>query len=164
MGPSTGKNEIRNARREIVEALLAKVANFSGTAGWVVGGLFALAFVAVFFYVHRTGVVGKRRGASSRSGRESPAARLAAVPGLPRDIGQWNCNYGRALDRPWPHARVSSHLAGTGLRHSHSSAIGAGSCAANVADLELRVGDAVSIRSARAESMRRANSQKTGAA
>jgi hypothetical protein len=32
MGPFTGKNEIRNARREIVEAVLTKVANFSGTA------------------------------------------------------------------------------------------------------------------------------------
>jgi hypothetical protein len=58
-GPYTGKTSIRNARREIVDALLTGVADFSGTAVWVVGSLFALEFVAIFIYVYRTGTVDK---------------------------------------------------------------------------------------------------------
>lgn len=45
-----------------MDALLTKVANFSGTAVWVVGGLFALEFVAIFIYVYRTGTADKEEG------------------------------------------------------------------------------------------------------
>jgi hypothetical protein len=45
-----------------VDALLIKVANFSESAVWVVGSLFVLEFVAVFYFVYRAGKPCKEEG------------------------------------------------------------------------------------------------------
>jgi hypothetical protein len=45
-----------------VDALLIKVANFSESAVWVVGSLFVLEFVALFYFVYRAGKRGKEEG------------------------------------------------------------------------------------------------------